>query len=547
MNTHPRIELSTTTWMAIIMAMMAATYMLVHATGGIKYGYSHSMYLPILLAGFLFGPAPGMAAGLLGGIILGPAMPMDVATGEAQELSNWLYRTLFFTLVGGINGLASSQLRADLKRIEWLLHHDLHSGLPNKTRLLKALDTMPERDGAHNFQPQLVVMGAHNMSDLTSTFGITVVDSVMREMYQRLASLPTPHNIFHYHPERLALVCLPANDSAFTSLIQKCLHLIQSPVHHEGIPLHLEVTIGWTARIPEETTEMTLRKAEMAMEHARAGGLRQAGYTPDFDQQSQKTLRLLGMFNDAMQQDQLCLHYQPKINLANGQNSGLEALIRWQHPEEGMMPPALFLAQVEQSSLIHDLTCWVMDHALAQFASWKQEHNAASIAINISARNLLDPGFSSTVCQLVKKHNIDPALVELEITESALMQNPESALKLLHTLADSHFNISIDDFGTGYSSLQYLSRLPASTIKIDQSFVRAIDEDSGARHIIDAAIQLAHSLGIKTVGEGIETETQLRHLQRAGCDIGQGYLISKPLAVDKMGAWLAGQMLTATE
>jgi len=262
-------------------------------------------------------------------------------------------------------------------------------------------------------------------------------------------------------------------------------------------------------------------------------------YNPDYHNISQDNLALLGELRDALLLGQLHLHYQPKVSLADSSLCGAEALMRWYHPERGMIPPGQFIPQAEQSNLINELTEWVIHSALTQQASWRRQqlHSDLKVAVNVSAHDLLTPEFSDTVLRALDFHDIDSSKLELEVTESVLMENVDTAVEVLSRLADANIVISIDDFGTGYSSLRYLDMLPTSAIKIDQSFIFRLTADSGSRHIIQAAIGMAHALGKQVIAEGVETQEAFNMLRDMGCDIAQGYFVSRPLHADEFAGF----------
>jgi EAL domain-containing protein (putative c-di-GMP-specific phosphodiesterase class I) len=211
--------------------------------------------------------------------------------------------------------------------------------------------------------------------------------------------------------------------------------------------------------------------------------------------------------------------------------------MRWQHPKLGNVLPENFIPRAEKSTLIDLLTEWAIDNALAQLVRWKQEGLELSVAVNVSSRNLLQPGFVDMVLRLLAHHQVDGKLLELEVTEGALMLDIEHIIVKLMELSNVNIIISIDDFGTGYSSLQYLSSLPASTIKVDQSFIQTLQDGAGSMHIVEAAVHLAHGLGMKVVAEGVEDKFSYDFLARIGCDVAQGFFISHPLPARELAEW----------
>jgi EAL domain-containing protein (putative c-di-GMP-specific phosphodiesterase class I) len=240
----------------------------------------------------------------------------------------------------------------------------------------------------------------------------------------------------------------------------------------------------------------------------------------------------------AIEQDELLLHYQPKADLTGGRVVGVEALIRWQHPTDGFIPPNQIVELAEHTGLIAPLSSWVLRTAIRQCRTWHKEGLEVPIAVNLSTRSLHDQHLVERIAGLLRASNVAPSALTVEITESAVMVDPERALEIISRLRDMGITISIDDFGTGYSSLAYLKYLPVSEVKIDQSFVLNMLEDESDYRIVRGTINLAHDLGLTTVAEGIETHEAWERLRELGCDLAQGYYLSRPLSVEAATTWL---------
>jgi EAL domain-containing protein (putative c-di-GMP-specific phosphodiesterase class I) len=268
-------------------------------------------------------------------------------------------------------------------------------------------------------------------------------------------------------------------------------------------------------------------------------------YAADQDEHSPARLALLGQLRRAIEADELVLHYQPKADLRTGALDGLEVLVRWQHPERGVVPPDTFIPLAERTGLIHPLTRWVLDAALAQAAAWSLHGPVPRLAVNLSARNLADPDFPDTVRALLDRHGVAAASLELEITESAVVADPTAAEAVLRRLSDMGIALAMDDFGTGYSCLANLERLPLDAVKIDKSFVLAMTDHPDAAAIVQSVIDLGRNLGLTVVAEGVETEAVWRDLAARGCDVAQGYLLSRPVPAEAAAVlvanWSPGQ------
>ncbi len=276
-------------------------------------------------------------------------------------------------------------------------------------------------------------------------------------------------------------------------------------------------------------------------------------YDQEKDSNSVRNLALTGELRRAIMEDQLSLYVQPKIDLRGGYVCAMEALLRWIHPTHGFIPPDEFVAQAELTGLIEPLTRWVLTAALKRLSEWRHSGKDLSIAVNLSSRNLMERDLPRLVEELLQSWQVDPANLTLEITESAIMLDPAVALEVLQELDAVGVKLSIDDFGTGYSSLGYLKTLPVDELKIDKSFVLPMCENESDAMIVRSTVDLAHNLGLKVVAEGIESDRHITHLRELGCDIGQGFHISRPLPWQELAEWLdqgdwkARSLASATE
>ncbi len=253
----------------------------------------------------------------------------------------------------------------------------------------------------------------------------------------------------------------------------------------------------------------------------------------------------MGELRRALDQRELVLYYQPKAVLADGEVHAVEALLRWQHPARGLVPPDEFIPMAQQTGLIKPLTLYVIDEALRQCRAWLENDLRLAIAVNLSARNLVDADFPSQVEGLLARWEIEPGLLEFEITESAMFTDPGRTKLILEQLSAMGIRLSVDDFGTGYSSLAYLKRLPVSEIKVDRSFVMNMDEDEDDATIVRSTIDLGRNLGLDVVAEGVESKQVWDRLRALGCTTAQGYYLSRPVPAPELVAWLAGPRVAA--
>lgn len=520
---------------ALLIASALGVYMLVYATGGIKFVYSHSMYVPILLSGFLFGTLGGAVFGAFAGFVLGPFMPIDVVSGEMQETTNWLYRTGFFVLIGFLSGLASNLTRSYVERLQWASEHDEATHLPNRNAIVKQLSRLYIDSSVRKL---LAVIYLENGRELNASFGEAVVDQVLVQFPERIAAAighVTP--VYRLGSAQLA-VLIEEGSQGRSALLKALVDAFQEPFPVNGIFIHIDVRIGYTEVGQHHTqSAIYLQEAEEALSAAVENLQDCVAYCPEFIKTKQDNLSIIGDLRNALQSGQLTMYYQPKVELATGKVVSVESLIRWDHPLRGRIPPDSFIPRAEQSTLINLVTEFALEQSVAQLAAWQKAGIEVSMAINISTRNLLQPGFDEAVIRQLLRHQLEGNRIELEVTEGALAVDMTRTIRELAALAALKVIISVDDFGTGYSSLRYLHLLPISIIKIDQSFVRSLPTDEGSVHIVEAALMLAHKMGMNVVAEGVECESAWRFLRQARCDMAQGYFIASPMPAKEFEQW----------
>ncbi len=526
-------------WMApLILVMILAVYVLVYATGGIKFVFSHSMYLPILLAGLVFGLRGGLLAGLLGGLVLGPAMPIDTVTGEMQQTINWLYRTGFFALIGILSGVASDGVREYMSHLGWLARQDQRTGLPNRLALREDLARQLASGAEDRGFQALVVVSLDNAKELDAAFGTDLTEDLARQVAARCRQSDSlVDKVYSLSlKEEAFLVSAPSADE-LSGKLRELLEQFKQPFQYRGISVHGDISLAEVPLVDRDMdAEVCLRRAEAALLAGREKGHRLSIYSDEIDNDISDNIHLLGELKVALESGQLLMHYQPKVR-ANGRVDSVEALMRWQHPKMGNIPPGKFIPRAEKSTLINQLTDFAIDSALAQQARWRTQGMDLVVAVNVSAENLMDPKFVNRVLEMLSRHGVPGHRLELEITEGSFIYDIGHTIRELTRLAGAKISIAIDDFGTGYSSLKYLYDLPASVIKVDQSFIRTLPDDQGAASIVETATGLAARLGLEVVAEGVETLGAYEYLREIGCDVLQGYYISRPVAADDLSDW----------
>ncbi|MBK5935562.1 bifunctional diguanylate cyclase/phosphodiesterase [Halorhodospira halophila] len=511
-------------WLAVagIVALIAATTFLVWQTGGIRYAFSHIMYVPILLSAALFGPGGGVVAGLAGGVALGPGMPIDTATGETQAFHNWAYRAVFFLLVGGLVGMLG-------QAVARLLGEDPVSGAPSQQPLRQTLERtlQPPLPGQVPRRFSVLVAIFDNHTELVNTFGPEVGARLIGGVVQRLqVSCQGDAEVYHLHGERFAVV---VDGERLDELRARIRAHAMEPLIAGGVPLYVNLTFG-RADYPEHgaSAEELIQRATIAADLANQRGERERVYDAGSDQTSRENLVLLSGFRQAVSRGELCLYHQPKWHLEREEVVGTEALLRWQHPEHGLLTPVRFIPQLESSHLIHELTPWVVAAALRDVAEFRRDARAWHVALNLSARNLNDDGLIRVLERGLAETGTSPEQLEVEVTESAVLADPEQARRVLGRLRDWGVGVAIDDFGAGQTSLGYLRRLPATSLKIDRALIQQLGGASPDDRIVESVASLGHRLGMEVVAEGVEDRATLAMARGAGCDIVQGYGICPP-------------------
>lgn len=435
--------------------------------------------------------------------------------------------------------------------------HDTLTGLPNRLLLREHLEQALLRARRHNVCLSLLLLDLDRFKEINDTFGHHTGDVLLGELGQRLQRLVRASDTVARPGRELGIdmaiarlggdefaVLLPEADGLGAARVaDRIARRIGASLIVEHQTLDIEASIG-IAVYPDhgDTPELLLQHADVAMYAAKHDHCGYVVYDPARDPYTPGRLTLITDLRRAIGSDQIFLHYQPKVDICSGTVTGAEALIRWRHPVQGFVPPVRIIDLAEHTGLIKQLTLWVLETAARQCREWREAGRDLSIAVNLSARSLHDHQLVPSVRSVLDTAGLPPAALTLEITETAVMIDPERASTTIGQLAAMGIKVSIDDFGTGYSSLSYLKELSADEVKIDRSFVLEMEGAAGDQRIVRAAITLAHDFGLTAVAEGIETAETWDSLRELGCDVGQGYYLARPMDAAAFDDWLANQL-----
>lgn len=444
------------------------------------------------------------------------------------------------TLSGAVVVLhdARESQAATLSKVTYLAEHDALTGLPNRLLLGMRLDHAVATAALRGSQLAVLFLDLDNFKNINDSLGHAIGDMLLQSVAQALTDCTRARDTIARQGGDEFIIVMPLEKSTEDAALaaEKILAHVSQPHDIDGHMLHVNASIGISAFPLDGLDAATLLKnADTAMFHAKKSGRNNYQFfNAEMNVRAVERQKLEVHLRRSLQQGELVLYYQPKIDLRTGRAAGVEALLRWAHPERGMLLPDQFIPLAEDCGMIGPIGAWVLREACEQAMRWSDGNlRDASIAVNVSATEFRTPGFLERVCQVLKDTGIDAGRLELELTESVLMSNAESSRITLRALKNLGVKLVVDDFGTGYSSLSYLKQFPLDGLKIDQSFVRDVIPNSDNGIIIKAVICMSHSLQLEVVAEGIETKAQCEFLCGLNCDVGQGYYFSQALPADE--------------
>ena len=486
-----------------------------------------------------------LSASLVGALLLARSVsqPVQQLAAVAERVRQGDYQVSLDLQRGDELGRLATAFKAMqqgiAERERQLAHNALHdalTGLPNRTLALERLGSAITAG-----RPMaLLYLGVANFRAVNESLGADGGDQALQQLSQRLqATLRPGDSLARIIGDEFLLLLEHGDSESAVGIADKVQHVLLKPLRVASHDFALDCRIGIASYpVDGHAPEELLRRASIAMQDAASMPSHMQVYQRGRDAAQQRQIRLIRDLRHAPGKAELLLHYQPKLDIAAGHVRQAEALLRWQHPELGMISPGEFIPLAERTGSIQLLTAWVIEEVLRQLQKWSGRGLHMQVSLNISTEDLIDPQLPARVRALLTEYQVPAEQLIFEITESGVMLDPQLALQVLHDLRGCGICLSVDDFGTGYSSLAQLKRMPVQELKIDQSFIRDLDDDSEDSVIVRSTIEMSHSLGLKVVAEGVEFERSLQLLGRWKCDTAQGYLISRPLAADAFETWM---------
>ena len=540
----PMIRLYNNPWIAIptIAVCFVLSWIIVHESGGTKFAHLHVVYFPVVLAAFRFRVLGGIVAGLVGMIVMGPIMPLDVLAGEPQELDNWVSRGVYLCLFGLVIGLLHDTILSHQQELFRIMNYDPVTNLPLFEAFRRKISAVAQTINDPNDQHVILNFEITTAVDIRTSFGNDACEDFIKACANRIKSILPEESYLARggHATFLALIehVTPQEAGRISNLIVCSL---QYPVMMRSLPMRIDSRIGMVV-FPDHGTQPDdlVRKSFAAMLQTPSRFSTASVFNEHDDTMRRDNLKLLADLGQAIERKEIVFYAQPKLCARTGLVRGCELLVRWKHGEEGMIPPDRFIPLAEKSRLIYDITSASIEAARTYMMATEAVLPDIDyhIAINVSGWDVTDSDFPNRLKAAFKDDMKRLPYLELEITETSVIEDLGEAKPILAELRDMGVHIAIDDFGTGFSSFSYLKDFPADTLKIDQSFVREVMQSSTDAILVRRTIELSKDLNLKSIAEGVEDKEAADWLTKQGCDMLQGYWIAKPMPLSEWPDWL---------
>lgn len=444
----------------------------------------------------------------------------------------------------------TNELRDKAEKLEkeanYAVTHDSLTELPNKALFYDRIERAIVAANSKNRLLSVLLVEIVSYKEIYDTLGRSSSDLILKQIATRLTGVVLDsESVARFDGNIFGILFDDITDEIEAELLAENIQkVMEAPFSTERLSLSIHSNIG-VVHFPKhgEDGDSLLQRASVALYIARHSNKGYAVYEPSFDDHSPRRLTLMSELRRALKRDELELHYQAKICVSSGHLSGAEALIRWHHPKHGIVLPGEFIEMAERTRMIKPLTKWVLRKAFRECSKWHRQGYDLKISVNLSTKDLLDPELPDVIAGVAGSCSVRPEWIVLEITETSMMTDPEGAMETIERLHQMGYQFSIDDYGTGYSSLAYLKKIPLTELKIDRSFVQDILTSENDAMIVNATISLAHNLGLQVTAEGVESKEVMDKLESYGCDVIQGYYISKPISADEFTQWMQGQSL----
>lgn len=521
---------------SLLLVLLGGTTLIVFVTGGTAYSYPYLTLIPVLFGAAWYGVAGGLLTAFAAGVLMA-IMPLDVEHGVAQAPFNWMLRLLLYLVLGGVAGWLFQSLRAAFGERQSLVRTDPRSHLSNQVALDQDLKDWLASYKSRTSHLGLLVVRITDITEVLEAMGADASDELAAQVGDRLTQLVAGRGVvYRFSVSELVVLLKNVDEPRLADAAHEVVELKEDNIVVQGMPVRTHLVIGASSSEdhPRDklSADLLISEARIALFTALDRQLSYCRYLPEFKQRTTDNIRLIAKVREGLRQHEFEMHYQPKIRVSDGALSGCECLIRWRDQAGRFIPPDAYMSKVENTTLITPVTEFVTTQG-CEFV----KRFGKPVSINFSARNLVDDRLLAFLERAIGRCEVPPDIVEIEVTERALIQNLEAARNAIKKLRAIGFGVSIDDFGTGFASFDYLRRLPITGIKIDRVFVCDLEIDERARRLMRSMVDMGHALDLEVTAEGVETAAQFQRLKEMGCDQAQGFYFSRALPSHQFLRW----------